>query len=35
MIKTQAFIELLDLKLNTEIGTDGPGDVKPGAHHIS
>jgi hypothetical protein len=35
MIKTQAFIELLDLKLNTEIGTYGPGDVKPDVHLLN
>jgi dihydroneopterin aldolase len=31
-MKKQAFIELFDLELNTEIGTYGPSDVQPDVH---
>ncbi len=34
-MKTQAFVELCDLKLLTEIGTYGPGDVKPEMHLLN
>jgi len=31
-MKTQAYIELRDLKLETQIGTYGPGDTRPDVH---
>ena len=34
-MKTQAFVELFDLNLITEIGTYGPGDVKPEMHLLN
>lgn len=34
-MKTQAFIELFDLKLTTRIGTYGPGDVEPEVHLLN
>ncbi|MBC7684321.1 MAG: dihydroneopterin aldolase [Bdellovibrionales bacterium] len=34
-MKTQASIELFDLELITEIGTYGPGDIKPDAHLLN
>ena len=34
-MKTQAFIELFDLKLTTEIGTYGPSDIEPDIHLLN
>ncbi len=34
-MKTQAFIELLDLKLITEIGSYGPEDIEPEVHLLN
>ena len=34
-MKTQAFVELFDLNLITEIGTYGPNDVKPEMHLLN
>lgn len=34
-MKSQAFVELLDLELSTQIGTYGPNDVEPEVHLLN